>query len=140
MLLWFEVKNNMERKIGLVITVLIITLMVVIASIYFMIKEFKNSETSDRDGDGYDDDIDAFPNNPEEWHDNDEDGVGDNSDDFPDDEDYSALLEILSSNMYRYEESVFVVGKFRNNKTYPVSCMIYAADITVTFRKQTTLF
>jgi uncharacterized delta-60 repeat protein len=39
----------------------------------------------DTDGDGYPDDQDAFPNDPDEWWDTDEDGVGDNSDVFPDD-------------------------------------------------------
>jgi hypothetical protein len=39
----------------------------------------------DRDGDGYYDDIDVFPDNPEEWLDTDSDSVGDNSDAFPSD-------------------------------------------------------
>lgn len=36
---------------------------------------------SDQDGDGVDDDEDAFPNDPNEWSDLDGDGQGDNSDD-----------------------------------------------------------
>lgn len=39
----------------------------------------------DSDGDGYEDAIDAFPNDPNEWLDSDGDGVGDNSDAFPND-------------------------------------------------------
>jgi hypothetical protein len=39
----------------------------------------------DSDGDGYSDENDAFPNNPNEWFDTDFDGVGDNSDVFPND-------------------------------------------------------
>jgi hypothetical protein len=35
---------------------------------------------SDRDGDGFADDEDAFPDDPTEWADNDGDGVGDNAD------------------------------------------------------------
>jgi len=42
-------------------------------------------ETGDFDRDGFDDDIDAFPYDPQEWKDIDGDGVGDNSDDFPTD-------------------------------------------------------
>ncbi len=41
--------------------------------------------TTDTDGDGYADDIDAFPNDASEWADTDADGVGDNSDAFPND-------------------------------------------------------
>jgi hypothetical protein len=39
----------------------------------------------DSDGDGYTDDVDAFPTNPNEWQDTDGDGVGDNSDVAPSD-------------------------------------------------------
>ena len=41
----------------------------------------------DSDGDGYNDDVDAFPNDRYEWKDSDQDGVGDFSDDFPDNPD-----------------------------------------------------
>lgn len=34
----------------------------------------------DRDGDGYADNVDAFPDDPKEWSDLDKDGIGDNSD------------------------------------------------------------
>ena len=40
---------------------------------------------SDSDGDGYNDEFDAFWNDPTEWLDIDSDGVGDNADVFPDD-------------------------------------------------------
>ncbi|MGA1873287.1 MAG: PKD domain-containing protein [Thermoplasmatota archaeon] len=39
----------------------------------------------DMDNDGHDDEIDAFPLDPDEWDDTDGDGVGDNSDAFPTD-------------------------------------------------------
>ena len=39
-----------------------------------------NLPNSDTDGDGYDDDVDAFPTDPLEWLDTDGDGIGDNSD------------------------------------------------------------
>jgi hypothetical protein len=41
----------------------------------------------DSDGDGVDDDDDAFPDDPEETHDDDGDGVGNNTDVFPQDPD-----------------------------------------------------
>ena len=41
----------------------------------------------DSDGDGVDDDNDAFPDDPEETHDDDGDGVGNNTDVFPQDPD-----------------------------------------------------
>ena len=42
-------------------------------------------EKVDADGDGYEDTVDAFPNDVTEWIDSDKDGWGDNSDDFPND-------------------------------------------------------
>ena len=42
-----------------------------------------DEEITDTDGDGYNDDVDMFPDNPDEWDDTDEDGYGDNSDAFP---------------------------------------------------------
>ncbi|MGB0488638.1 MAG: hypothetical protein ACPGMU_05360, partial [Candidatus Poseidoniaceae archaeon] len=41
----------------------------------------------DSDGDGVEDDEDAFPNDPNETHDDDGDGVGNNTDEFPQDPD-----------------------------------------------------
>jgi len=41
------------------------------------------STIKDTDNDGYNDNIDAFPNDPSEWKDSDDDGHGDNSDMFP---------------------------------------------------------
>ena len=38
---------------------------------------------NDNDGDGFNDDIDVFPNDSSEWIDTDSDGIGDNSDAFP---------------------------------------------------------
>ena len=37
----------------------------------------------DSDGDGYNDDVDMFPDDVNEWIDSDNDGLGDNSDGFP---------------------------------------------------------
>ncbi len=43
-----------------------------------------NVDERDRDGDGYADSVDTFPDDPTEWRDSDGDGVGDNSDDNSD--------------------------------------------------------
>ena len=43
------------------------------------------SESTDSDGDGVGDNLDAFPHNPKESNDTDVDGVGDNLDAFPED-------------------------------------------------------
>jgi PKD repeat protein len=40
----------------------------------------------DSDGDGFNDNDDRFPFNPNEWNDTDDDGFGDNTDEFPEDE------------------------------------------------------
>ncbi len=50
------------------------------------VNDGSQNQIDDSDGDGYNDNIDEFPNNPDEWKDSDEDGTGDNSDDFPNDE------------------------------------------------------
>lgn len=47
----------------------------------------------DSDGDGYPDNQDAFPNDPDEWADSDGDGVGDNADPFPN-SDQSATVTV----------------------------------------------
>ncbi len=39
-------------------------------------------ESVDSDGDGYGDNLDEFPNNPNEWEDLDFDGLGDNEEDI----------------------------------------------------------
>lgn len=45
----------------------------------------KKKVVEDSDGDGYNDDVDVFPDDSREWKDTDGDGYGDNEDDFPDD-------------------------------------------------------
>jgi len=45
--------------------------------------ESNEPEPIDTDGDGYDDDVDAFPSDPSNWLDSDKDGVGNNADAFP---------------------------------------------------------
>ncbi len=50
---------------------------------------------ADFDGDGYNDSIDAFPDDPDEWLDSDGDGVGDNSDKFPTLKFYQSYDQVL---------------------------------------------
>jgi len=49
---------------------------------------------SDDDGDGFDDSVDMFPHDANEWNDNDMDGIGDNSDDDDDNDGYLDNVEI----------------------------------------------
>ena len=51
---------------------------------------------SDSDGDGVEDSIDAFPNDPTEWVDTDLDGIGNNSDTDDDDDGFLDTIEILA--------------------------------------------
>jgi hypothetical protein len=53
-----------------------------------------NLECPDSDNDGYPDDSDAFPNDPNEWADSDDDGIGDNAD-LDDDNDNLTDVEEL---------------------------------------------
>ena len=58
----------------------------------------EEADAKDTDGDGYTDDIDAFPNDKSEWIDTDKDGVGDNADDYPYDDRYSKIEYIIGGN------------------------------------------
>ena len=58
----------------------------------------------DSDGDGFDDSIDAFPNDINEWVDSDGDGIGNNADAFPADPERSEPVE-------------FIIDKPENNDT-----------------------
>ena len=55
-----------------------------------------SSAVSDSDGDGVDDTIDAFPNDPNEWVDTDLDGIGNNSDTDDDNDGFLDTIEILA--------------------------------------------
>lgn len=52
---------------------------------------------TDTDGDGYNDDVDVFPNDENEWKDSDNDGVGDNSDEFPYDYNLTEKLVLMDA-------------------------------------------
>ena len=49
----------------------------------FTVTESSSIQNDDSDGDGYPDDIDDFPYDPDEWYDSDSDGIGDNTDPYP---------------------------------------------------------
>lgn len=63
--------------------ILLIALMVISVGFLSGCTEEDKTEMIDTDDDGYNDDVDAFPNDPTEWKDSDNDNYGDNSDDFP---------------------------------------------------------
>ncbi|WP_100644310.1 S8 family peptidase [Alteromonas facilis] len=48
-----------------------------------------NDSDTDNDNDGFDDSVDAFPFNPNEWLDSDEDGIGNNADNDDDNDGYA---------------------------------------------------
>ena len=75
--------------VGLILMLLIITLSGCIDTS----QQNETIETKDTDGDGYNDDIDTFPNDSSEWKDSDNDGYGDNSDGFPYDSSEHADLD-----------------------------------------------
>lgn len=52
---------------------------------HYIISAIRYTYPSDTDGDGVNDEEDAFPNDPSEWNDSDGDGVGDNGDYYPND-------------------------------------------------------
>ncbi len=72
-----------NKKLQTLIISLLI-LLIITASGCFK-EEYENNEIKDTDGDGYEDNIDNFPNDSNEWKDSDKDGHGDNSDLFPND-------------------------------------------------------
>ena len=52
---------------------------------------------TDSDNDGYNDDVDAFPDDSTEWMDSDNDGVGDNSDGFPNNPDLTEKIVLMEA-------------------------------------------
>ncbi len=69
-------------------------------------------EKKDSDGDGYEDEIDAFPDDSTEWLDSDMDGWGDNSDDVPTD-----------SSLHLIDRKFFLKEGF-GGKIFPVNITI----------------
>ena len=66
-------------------------------------------QIKDTDGDGYKDDVDAFPNDSTEWIDSDKDGWGDNSDAFP-----------IDSNLHLIDRA-FILDKGFGGRIFPLN-------------------
>jgi hypothetical protein len=97
------------------IRIMLITIIVISIGVLSGCEEQENGtiSTIDTDNDGYNDNVDAFPNNASEHSDTDKDGWGDNSDDFP----YDANLHELH-----------VVDEFWLNKTILTNESFIPAD------------
>ena len=72
-------------KLKRVNILLITAILIPIIIVGFVNIQFAIAEDPDIDDDGYPNDEDEFPEDPNEWQDCDQDGVGDNADDFPND-------------------------------------------------------
>ena len=75
-------KSIMGKKMILPVTLVIIFIVVILLLYVNFPGEDLTGVTSsiDSDGDGFNDDVDMFPYNENEWKDLDDDGIGDNSD------------------------------------------------------------
>lgn len=110
--------------------ILLIALMVISVGFLSGCTEDEITEPIDTDGDGYLDDIDAFPNDIFEWQDADNDGVGDNSDDYPNnpDEQYDSDKDGIGNNAdaFPYESTQWLdrdgdgYGDNQDGKDYDV--------------------
>ena len=73
----------------------------------------------DTDLDGYKNNLDRFPKNPNEWADIDKDGYGDNTDDFP-----------QNPNLHKKccLSSIHNFTLFSGKKHYPLNCTCFQVD------------
>ncbi len=78
-----EFKGRRKWVAGVIVLVLILSTMFTYSYFGGELPFIPAVTTIDSDGDGYNDGVDAFPNDPFEWKDSDNDGVGDNTDEFP---------------------------------------------------------
>lgn len=79
----FEQPLKTKSKKPLIVVVVVIAIVILFTALYFGLQGNENNPfagISDTDGDGYNDDMDAFINDPDEWKDSDNDGIGDNTD------------------------------------------------------------
>ena len=67
----------------------------------------------DSDGDGYNNDIDVFPDDDKEWIDNDNDGVGDNSDGFPNNNNLTEKIVLMDDQI-----TIFIKDRDRGINRY----------------------
>jgi hypothetical protein len=90
-----------------------------------------NEETIsvDTDKDGYNDDVDAFPNDPNEWIDSDNDGIGDNSDTNNQNENKSYIISINGKGNYTSIQKA--INNASDNDTIFVSKGTYFENIKI---------
>ena len=69
----------------------------IIIIIFLLNLGFSGCLGTDSDGDGYNDDVDVFPDDENEWIDSDNDGIGDNSDGFPYDKNLTDKLVLMDA-------------------------------------------
>ena len=69
----------------------------IIIIIFLLNLGFSGCLDTDSDGDGYNDEVDMFPDNENEWIDSDNDGIGDNSDGFPNDKNLTDKLVLMDA-------------------------------------------
>ena len=126
------------------IVILLITLMVIGESFL----SGCNEETIfvDTDGDGYKDEVDAFPNDATEWIDSDGDGVGDNSDIFPNnpseqyDSDGDGIGDNSDPDNQNDNKSYFVSIEGKGNYTSIQEAIDFASDNDTIFVSNGTYF
>jgi hypothetical protein len=75
-------KKSRNRIYVFIISIVILVIILLSVYLYFQFSDSIFTGLIDTDGDGYNDDVDAFINDPNEWVDNDNDGIGDNADFF----------------------------------------------------------
>ena len=74
---------------------------------------------TDTDGDGYNDDVDVFPNDKTEWIDTDNDGVGDNSDGFPNDEALTEKLVLMDAQLTLFSANGGLINRELQSEDKP---------------------
>lgn len=91
-----NLKGRAKWIAGVIAICLILSTILVYGYYTDNLPNFFAGSVIDSDGDGYNNAVDAFPNNPYEWKDSDNDGVGDNTDDFPYDPSKYKSSELVS--------------------------------------------
>ncbi|MBU0496639.1 MAG: transglutaminase-like domain-containing protein [Candidatus Thermoplasmatota archaeon] len=132
---------------------LLITLLILNLSISGCTEQ-QTTTPFDNDGDGYNNTIDAFPNNPQEWLDSDNDTYGDNTDAFPfdntewNDTDSDGIgdnTDYYPLDNTRWEQGTTITISTNNtiqtiNKPKdPIKLIITAHDCTITIDRNTTI-
>ena len=109
------------------IAILLIALMVI--GVGFLSGCNEETISVDTDGDGYNDDVDAFPNDPIEWIDSDGDGIGDNSD--PDNQNDNKSYFVSIEGKGNYTSIQEAIDSASNNDTIFVGNGTYFENIKI---------